>query len=154
MIDRLVHHAEIINLKGDSYRLKGRDIGRGPPTMNAETMPEIPLRHDAVTIPCPRCGAVHPRPQTPLLLQRLQSGRLPPPPPAAARPSSSLRARPRKPVTVDECDACGTRALGEQRCDDCGTFIRRIGLGGALPALRRTRRRRRWQPRHPSHRHR
>ena len=30
MIDRLVHHADIINLKGDSYRLKGRDLGRGP----------------------------------------------------------------------------------------------------------------------------
>jgi DNA replication protein DnaC len=24
MVDRLVHHAEIINLKGESYRLKGR----------------------------------------------------------------------------------------------------------------------------------
>ena len=30
MIDRLVHHAEVINLKGDSYRLKGRDLGRPP----------------------------------------------------------------------------------------------------------------------------
>ncbi|MGD0875944.1 MAG: ATP-binding protein [Acidimicrobiales bacterium] len=30
MIDRLVHHAEVINLKGDSYRLKGRDLGRVP----------------------------------------------------------------------------------------------------------------------------
>jgi DNA replication protein DnaC len=30
MIDRLVHHAEILNLKGDSYRLKGKDLG-GPP---------------------------------------------------------------------------------------------------------------------------
>ena len=30
MIDRLVHHAEGINLKGDSYRLKGRDLGRIP----------------------------------------------------------------------------------------------------------------------------
>ena len=29
MIDRLVHHAEIINLKGQ-YRLKGRDLGRVP----------------------------------------------------------------------------------------------------------------------------
>jgi DNA replication protein DnaC len=28
MIDRLVHHAEVISLKGDSYRLKDRDIGR------------------------------------------------------------------------------------------------------------------------------
>jgi len=30
MIDRLVHLAEVINLKGDSYRLKGRDLGRVP----------------------------------------------------------------------------------------------------------------------------
>jgi DNA replication protein DnaC len=28
MIDRLVHHAEVIALKGDSYRLKNRDLGR------------------------------------------------------------------------------------------------------------------------------
>ncbi len=30
MIDRLVHHADVINLKGDSYRLKDRDLGRTP----------------------------------------------------------------------------------------------------------------------------
>ncbi len=30
MIDRLVHHAEVISLKGDSYRLKDRDLGRIP----------------------------------------------------------------------------------------------------------------------------
>ncbi len=30
MIDRLVHHAEVITLKGDSYRLKDRDLGRVP----------------------------------------------------------------------------------------------------------------------------
>jgi DNA replication protein DnaC len=30
MIDRLVHHAEVITLKGDSYRLKNRDLGRVP----------------------------------------------------------------------------------------------------------------------------
>jgi IstB-like ATP binding protein len=30
MIDRLVHHAEVIALKGDSYRLKDRDLGRTP----------------------------------------------------------------------------------------------------------------------------
>ncbi len=28
MIDRLVHHAEVTALKGDSYRLKDRDLGR------------------------------------------------------------------------------------------------------------------------------
>jgi DNA replication protein DnaC len=30
MIDRLVHHAEVIALKGDSYRIKDRDLGRVP----------------------------------------------------------------------------------------------------------------------------
>jgi DNA replication protein DnaC len=30
MIDRLVHHAEVVALKGDSYRLKVRDLGRVP----------------------------------------------------------------------------------------------------------------------------
>jgi DNA replication protein DnaC len=26
MIDRLIHHAEILSLKGDSYRLRGKDL--------------------------------------------------------------------------------------------------------------------------------
>ncbi len=30
MIDRLVHHAEVVSLNGDSYRLKDRDLGRVP----------------------------------------------------------------------------------------------------------------------------
>jgi DNA replication protein DnaC len=32
MIDRLVHHAEVISLKGDSYRLKGKELGRVVPS--------------------------------------------------------------------------------------------------------------------------
>ena len=36
MIDRLVHHAEVISLKGDSYRLKDRDLGRVPATAGQE----------------------------------------------------------------------------------------------------------------------
>jgi DNA replication protein DnaC len=31
MIDRLVHHAEILALKGDSYRLRDKDLGGPPP---------------------------------------------------------------------------------------------------------------------------
>jgi DNA replication protein DnaC len=31
MIDRLVHHAEILSLKGDSYRLRDKDLGSPPP---------------------------------------------------------------------------------------------------------------------------
>jgi hypothetical protein len=30
MIDRLVHHAEILALKGDSYRLRDKDLGPPP----------------------------------------------------------------------------------------------------------------------------
>jgi DNA replication protein DnaC len=30
MLDRLVHHAEILALKGDSYRLRGKDLDARP----------------------------------------------------------------------------------------------------------------------------
>ncbi|MDP9443040.1 MAG: IS21-like element helper ATPase IstB [Actinomycetota bacterium] len=36
MIDRLVHHAEVVALKGDSYRLKDRDLGRVPGSSTEE----------------------------------------------------------------------------------------------------------------------
>src|SRR6478609_806659 len=36
MIDRLVHHAEVIALKGNSYRLKNRDLGRVPGSSTEE----------------------------------------------------------------------------------------------------------------------
>jgi DNA replication protein DnaC len=31
MIDRLVHHTEIFGLKGDSYRLRDKNLGSPPP---------------------------------------------------------------------------------------------------------------------------
>jgi DNA replication protein DnaC len=37
MIDRLVHHAEVVALKGDSYRLKDRDLGRVPAATTEES---------------------------------------------------------------------------------------------------------------------
>src|SRR5437870_2627387 len=36
MIDRLVHHAEILSLKGDSYRLRDKDLGTRPDAHPAE----------------------------------------------------------------------------------------------------------------------
>jgi DNA replication protein DnaC len=36
MIDRLVHHAEILSLKGDSYRLRDKDLGARPHGERAE----------------------------------------------------------------------------------------------------------------------
>jgi hypothetical protein len=42
-------------------------------------------------------------------------------------------ARPRREITVYECPECGERLLGEQRCPDCHTFARRVGIGGSCP---------------------
>jgi DNA replication protein DnaC len=36
MIDRLVHHADVVALKGDSFRLKDRDLGRVPGSSTEE----------------------------------------------------------------------------------------------------------------------
>jgi hypothetical protein len=41
--------------------------------------------------------------------------------------------RSRREFTVYECPGCGDRLLGEQRCEGCGTFARRVGPGGACP---------------------
>jgi DNA replication protein DnaC len=30
MIDRLIHHSDILSLKGDSYRLRGKELGPQP----------------------------------------------------------------------------------------------------------------------------
>jgi len=32
-----------------------------------------------------------------------------------------------------QCDGCGARELGDQRCVECGTFMRKIGVGGLSP---------------------
>jgi hypothetical protein len=35
--------------------------------------------------------------------------------------------------TVYECPACQTRLLEDQRCAECNTFARVVGLGGHCP---------------------
>ncbi len=94
-----------------------------------------PPRHDSVTTPCPVCQ----HPFTPAGRRRFCSG--------ACRALACRRrrdaaraaivipeARPRRPVTVCECGSCGSRTLGNQRYDQCGTFMRRAGTGGCCPA--------------------
>ncbi len=44
MVDRLVHHAEILSLKGDSYRLKDRGLARVTPVENKATPDKRPRR--------------------------------------------------------------------------------------------------------------
>ena len=53
---------------------------------------------------------------------------------AAARPVVTIPAGVgRTTLTVYGCDGCGGRAVGERRCADCSTFMRRLGIGGACP---------------------
>ena len=104
--------------------------------MNTEptTTPQIPLRHDAVTIPCPICQRafipagkrLYCSPACNAAAYRRRKR-------AANPPVTVPQDRPRRPITVYECDTCATRAVGQQHCHDCGTFMRRIGLGGACP---------------------
>jgi len=53
--------------------------------------------------------------------------------PAAPQPPLPPKGR-RRPVTVYECDACGERSLGSQRCDACNRWMRAVGIGGTCPA--------------------
>jgi hypothetical protein len=46
-------------------------------------------------------------------------------PPAPPPPTRSPRL-----TIVYACSACGARYLGQQRCDECHRFCRRIGPGG------------------------
>ena len=93
-----------------------------------------PLRDDPATTRCPACQARF----TPTGRQRYCSTpcrktafrrRHTNPPTTVVVPA----ARPRRQITIYECPDCGQRLLGEQRCGDCATFARRVGLGGACP---------------------
>jgi hypothetical protein len=52
-------------------------------------------------------------------------------------PASVLPQLPRRlprSSVIYECPACEVRFLGQQRCDDCGVFCKRVGAGGLCPA--------------------
>lgn len=94
-------------------------------------MAEQPLRDDGVTIPCGACGrAFVPSGRRrfcsdacrQVAWRRRHSPALPP-----------LPTRSPLLATVYVCATCGARYLGQQRCDDCQRFCRRIGPGGPCP---------------------
>ncbi len=96
---------------------------------------DIPWRDDGATMICPVDGTVFAvsgrrRYCSDRCRQKAWARRrhTPPTPVVVAAPSG-----PRRPHTIYECDTCGTRALGQQRCDECGGFARRVGLGGLCP---------------------
>ncbi|MGQ0680338.1 MAG: hypothetical protein ACT4OM_11915 [Actinomycetota bacterium] len=41
--------------------------------------------------------------------------------------------RPRRGLSVYECEGCGKRSLGYERCEQCRKFLRKLGLGGSCP---------------------
>ncbi len=95
----------------------------------------IPSRDDGATLPCPVCGsafvATGRRRYCSDTCRRAAWARSHQPPPAPVVVSAPVGSR--RAHTVYECDGCGQRALGEQRCEDCGTFMRRLGYGGRCP---------------------
>jgi hypothetical protein len=104
MIDRLVHHAEILSLKGDSYRLRGKDLGARPPNQprSADQTPATTLPRPAARLPAPRFGPSTPKssPIAPTPARKLRrqqptgaAARLsaPPAPARSASPTARLR---------------------------------------------------------------
>jgi hypothetical protein len=93
-----------------------------------------PLRGEPAAVPCPVCQSLF----APRTNQRYCSKtcrdtawrrRHQRPPAVITVPPGRRRAG----FTVYECEACGTRSLGSQRCEDCGSFMRRVGSGGQCP---------------------
>ena len=99
-------------------------------------MPSLtPWRDDAGTTPCPVCQ----RQFTPAGRQAYCSTRCrktafrrrhQDPPAAIVVPAG----QPRRQHAIYECPGCGERQAGQQRCEDCGLFGRRIGSGGPCPS--------------------
>ncbi len=86
------------------------------------------VRDDTATTVCPLCGGVF----EPEGRQRFCS--------TGCRQTAWRRSRsaPVEPVvarcdTVYMCPSCEARYLGEQRCDECNTWCRRLGPGGPCP---------------------
>jgi hypothetical protein len=106
-----------------------------PTTATPMTRPPTPSRDDPATTTCPTCQT----PFTPTGRQRycctpcrktaFRRRHQDPPPTVVVVPA----AHPTRQITVYECQSCGERLLGEQRCQQCGTFTRRIGIGGPCP---------------------
>ena len=103
-----------------------------PPARAAATPPRNDNRNDTAAT-CPACG----QPFTPAGRRRWCSDacrqaawrqRHPAPDPATL-PAPP----PARDATIYQCPECDQRYLGQQRCEACGTFCRRIGPGGPCP---------------------
>ncbi len=108
-------------------------LGHWGPRMRALAVGlSAPLRDDDATMTCPACGSGF----IPSGRRRYCSDtcraaawcRRPAPAPLVIPPTMSRAA-----VTVYQCPSCDARYVEAQRCDECGIFARRVGLGGHCP---------------------
>ncbi|MGH8989903.1 MAG: hypothetical protein ACRDZ7_00020 [Acidimicrobiia bacterium] len=86
------------------------------------------MRNDNATTTCDACGTGF----TPVGRQRWCSD--------ACRQAAWRRRRsaprpalPARTTTVYQCPECEARYLGEQRCDQCNRWCRKLGAGAACP---------------------
>ena len=106
-----------------------------PGTPHTINPPQPPSCHDGVTMICPVCQHLFPPSGRQIYCSdACRSAGYRRRRDARRAPVTVPKAQPRRPITVYECDSCGERAIGEQRCDTCSTFMRRIGIGGNCPA--------------------
>jgi hypothetical protein len=102
--------------------------------MTRDRPTQTPSRDDPATMTCPICQAYFTRHgrqrycSTPCRKTAFRR-RHQTPPVAVTLPA----ARHRRDYTIYECPDCDQRLHGQQRCDQCGSFARRIGIGGPCP---------------------
>lgn len=85
-----------------------------------------PVRDDTATMACRACGSAFDRLGRQLFCSttcRQTAWR--------ARRSAPVAPVVTRSETVYECPSCEARYLGEQRCEECNTWCRRIGPGGS-----------------------
>jgi hypothetical protein len=106
MIDRLIHHAELISLKGDSYRLRGKDLGAQPAEI-ARPIPAAAAPRAADEPPAPRLWTDTPRSAKP----------------ARHRRSTAVPTRSSRPQTATQRPAAGPPRLAYGSAPRAGSPI-------------------------------
>lgn len=136
MLDRLLHRSVVLNIDGESYRMRTHRA-RPEKMLGKRTNHWIlnPRRAAGARWQPARFVRAHSPVQQTSCSAASCAGTPPTGGASSLHPgrSSSLQPDPRRAVTVYECDGCGERSLGSQRCDECRIFMRKLGLGGLCP---------------------